>query len=155
MEFLVLLLWVLDFFFFLISDDLRCIYSKVIFRLLILISDRVHLSLDCLVSFLGFIFLMCFEMLDCTLTWSGSVCFLALYSCFCSFPLCSFVLSQLGNDFHLNSQGLQSRIHVLLFGQGHVSSHGDAVALRDVARESGGSWRWFLIALLCLTPWPK
>lgn len=80
---------------------------------------------------------MYFEILDCTLTWSGSVCFMALYSCFYSFPR-SFVLSQLCNDFHLNSQGFQSRIHVLLFGQGHVSSHGDTVALRDVARESGG-----------------
>lgn len=78
---------------------------------------------------------MCFEILDCPSGWEVFV--LQLY--FPCFVLYSFFFPpwQLCNDFSLNSQGLLSRISLLLFDQGHPSSHRATGSLRGAARNPG------------------
>lgn len=134
-EFFVSLLWVLIFPLSLyLSLSLFSFISHLI-ALLIFISDGVYLAFDCWVFFLGIHFPH--VLWNCRLSSKWKV-FVVQLHCPC-FVLSSFLFppEQLCSDFYLDLQGLQSSSYLLLFDQGHPSSHGDTVALRGAASKPG------------------
>lgn len=145
-EFFVSLLWVLVFPLFLSS----------FISLSLFISLFLYLSSDCSTYFhfrwstFSFWLLGVFPwdsfsscVWNCRLSSRWKV-FVVQLHCPC-FVLSSFLFppEQLCSDFYLDLQGLQSSSYLLLFDQGHPSSHGDTVALRGAASKP----RWGRVGL--------
>lgn len=145
--------------FSLISDYLD-IFMIVIFRLLYLISLQIEYIYVLIFSILGFIFLMCFEILDCTLTWNGrffcqgvgaeGFIFLVLF-----FLLCSFVLNNLAMTStwtHRVSSPEPVSCWLIRFTLALMEIQW--LSERQLENQVGGGV-WFLTTLPCLIPWPQ